>query len=562
MQEIAKAIEKVVKDLFGVDEQVELTRADEQFGDYATNVALRFSKKIGQNPRDIAQKIVDNLSHEGVSKAEVAGPGFINLSLKSSFFVQDILRDIRASGGEYGSNKSGQGTTFVCEFPSPNMAKPFSVGHLRPALQGWAMAQVLRKSGYTVITDNHLGDAGTPFGKWVVGFLRHSSEEKLATDGINELARLYIEINNELKSEKLAGKSELADEVQTWLQKLEAKDPDAVQYSERFNAISLEHMHQVLNRLGIETDYEYGEAKFVARGQELADELLAKGVAVESDGAVIIPLDDHGIETPVMLRKANGTALYATTDLATIEFREKEWNPEKVFIHTGGEQAFYFQQLKVMAQKAGYKDNIHHLWHGLIDQINEDGYREKMSSRKGVVLLNDLLDEAEKKAAELSKDGSQDDIKAVALGAIKFTDFKAERKSGMLFDWETMFNVHGFSGPAVQYAAVRIKSILEKTGVSTQEPDTDYLWQNEHELLLLASTYPMLVEELSKSYELHKLAHYLYSVAQAFNRYYENTRVSDSPEPDRSARIWLISLIGNILQDGLDTLGIPVPEKM
>ena len=196
MHEITKAIEKVVKDLFGVDEQVELTRTDEQFGDYATNVALRLSKKVGQNPREIAQKIVDSLSHEGINKAEVAGPGFINLSLKSSFFVQDILRNIRASGGEYGSNKSGEGITVVCEFPSPNMAKPFSVGHLRPALQGWAMAQILRKSGYTVITDNHLGDYGTPFGKWVVGFLRHSSEEKLATDGINELARLYIEINN------------------------------------------------------------------------------------------------------------------------------------------------------------------------------------------------------------------------------------------------------------------------------------------------------------------------------------------------------------------------------
>lgn len=562
MQEIVIAIEKVVKDLFDVNEQVELTRTDEQFGDFATNIALRLGKKVGRNPREVAQKITENLAHEGIEKIEIAGPGFINLTMKNEYLVNVINRIIHESPKGYGSNNTGDGITVVCEFPSPNMAKPFSVGHLRPALQGWAMAQILRKSGHTVITDNHLGDAGTPFGKWVVGFLRHSSEELLAKDGINELARLYIEVNNELKAEKLSGESELAEEVQAWLQKLEAKDPEAVRYSERFIAISLEHMHQVLKRLGIETDYEYGEAKFVARGQELADELLAKGVAVESDGAIIIPLDEYGIETPAMLRKANGTALYATTDLATIEFREKEWNPEKVFIHTGGEQAFYFQQLKAMSQKAGYKDTIYHLWHGLIDQINEDGSREKMSSRKGVVLLNDLLDEAEKKAAELSKDGDKDDIKAVALGAIKFTDFKADRKSGMLFDWETMFNVHGFSGPAVQYAAVRIKSILEKTGTVELDAAGDYNWESEHELLVQALMYPILVEELSSSYELHKLAHYLYSLTQAFNRYYESTRVSDAPEPQRSARVWLISLIGIILKDGLDTLGIPVPEQM
>lgn len=563
MYEIVGLIQGVVKDLFDEKVDVELMRPDEQFGDYATNIALRLSKKVGQSPREIAEKIAEDLRKDDIfSDVSIAGPGFINLRVKSDALVEWLSSATETAPGDvYGANNTGEGRTVLCEFPSPNMAKPFSVGHIRSALQGWSVAQIMRLSGYRVITDNHVGDAGTPFGKWVVGFKKYSSDEQLEQDGINELARVYIAITADIKDETEAGKSDISDEVQSWLQNLEAGDSEAVAFSERFNQISFDHMHQVMERLGISTDFEYGESRFVTRGKELADELLARGVAKESDGAVIVELDDAGIDTPVMLKKANGTALYATTDLATMEFRDNEWAPEKVFIHTGQEQAFYFTQLNALAKKAGYKDNIVHLWHGLVDQLEESGKRSKMSSRKGVILLNDLLDEGEKRAAEIAKDASVEDVRAVSLGAIKFTDFTADRKKGSLFDWDTMFNVQGFSGPAVQYAAVRIKSILSKATVQPKVSE-GYEWDTEHELLLELLAFPSLIEELSENYELHRLAAYLYNLARALNRYYEKTPILKSSETEQQNRLWLLVTVENVLTTGLDVLGVPVPDKM
>ncbi len=564
MQEITSVIQKAVQDLFNEQVEVELTRTDEQFGDYATNVALRLSKVLDQTPHDIANKIVETLStNSSFSEVTVAGPGFVNIRVQNKVLFETLKTEVSdAPNGIYGANNIGNGKTVVCEFPSPNMAKPFSVGHIRSALQGWSIAQIMRMSGYEVVTDNHLGDTGTPFGKWVVGYLRYGSKEALEKDGINELARVYIAITADIKSEKIAEKNEISNEVQTWLKRLEAKDPEAVEYSEQFNQISLDHMHQVMLRLGISTQYEYGEARYVARGQELADELLKSGVAIESDGAVIVPLDDQSIDTPVMLRKANGTALYATTDLATIEFRQDKWHPTKVFIHTGQEQAFYFRQLKALAVKAGFEDTIEHLWHGLVDQIGESGAREKMSSRKGVILLNDLLDEAESRAALNMEEGTEADVKAVALGAIKFADFTADRKKGLLFDWETMFNVQGFSGPAVQYSAVRINSILAKSQITNPQPSDNFSWEQEHALLLELQTFPVLISELEGNYELHKLSAYLYNLARTLNRYYEKTPILKSDESALESRLWLLGVTHEVFKTGLDILGIPLPGKM
>jgi arginyl-tRNA synthetase len=417
-------------------------------------------------------------------------------------------------------------------------------------------------TGYKVVRDNHVGDSGTPFGKWVAGFLNYSSDEALAKEGIYELARIYVKITEEIKAEQEKGETALQDQVQEWLQKLEAGDERATEYSKRFNKLSFDHMHEIMQRLNIEVDEELGESFYVRRGQELTNKLLEEGVAEKSDGAVIVDLEDKGIETPMMLRKANGTALYSTTDLATIDYREQQWNPEKVFIHTGQEQAFYFQQLKALARKAGYKDNIVHLWHGLVDMLDEDGKRSKMSSRKGVVLLEEFLDKAEEKAKELSKDGAEQDVRAVALAAVKFADFKSDRKTGLLFDWEDMFSLSGFSGPAVQYAAVRINSILAKTEVKTSELDESYDWQAEKQLLLQVAMFPQLLAELGENYQMQKLAHYLYELASEFNRYYEKTPILKADTGVLGARVWTIELVRDVLTTGLDILGISVPKKM
>lgn len=563
-QRIEAIIADILQELELPSLAVEVTRPEEEFGDYATNMALQLAGKTGDKSRDIAQRIADELIKEpDIAEASVAGPGFINLRLHSHVLATRLEQAVKdAPRGIYGASNLGQGKTVLNEFPSPNLAKPYSVGHRRPALQGWAVMKLMQLHGYNTVTDNHIGDYGTPFGRWVVGFLRHSSDEALEKEGIRELARIYIEVTRELKAEKAQEKHELADEVQGWLQKLGAGDAKAVAYAERFRRISLDHMHMVLERLGIATEHELGESFYVKRAQELVDELLDKGIAQISEGAVIVRLDEYGIETPIMIRKANGAVLYATTDLATIEYRQKTWKPEMVFVHTGQEQAFYFRQLKALAQKAGYNDVLIHLWHGLIDQKNEDGTREKMSSRHGVVLLEDLINEAEARIAKLMTAQSSEDISAVAVGAIKFADFAAERHKGLLFDWDTALNLQGFSGPAVQYAAVRVQSILHKAEGISEKLIEGYDWQTEHRLLLQLHDFPHLLMELHDNYQLHKLAGYLYDLSRELNRYYEVTSVLGSSEEARSNRLWLLSVVYSVLKTGLDVLGIAIPKSM
>ena len=562
MHQVKELLQAAVKKVLNEDVSIELTRPEAQFGDFATNIALQLAQKVHQSPRNVAEQIVAALpENDVIASTSIAGPGFINVTVEGKFLAHSLKTEIENTK-PFGSSEEGKGKTVICEFPSPNMAKPFSVGHLRSALQGWTLYKLMKFMGYEVFRDNHVGDSGTPFGKWVVGFLHFSSDEQLEQDGIYELARIYIEVTEAIKREKEQDETTLQDEVQQWLQKLEAGNDEAVAYSERFNKLSFDHMHEMMQRLKIEVDEELGESFYVQRGQELTDDLLQKGVAAKSDGAVVVDLEDEGIDTPIMLRKANGTALYATTDLATIDYRQERWKPEKVFIHTGQEQAFYFKQLKALTKKAGYQDVIVHLWHGLVDMLDERGNRAKMSSRKGVVLLEELLNNAEQKAAEIAKDTTEADTKAIALGAVKFADFKADRKTGLLFDWDDMFSLSGFSGPAVQYAAVRINSILDKAHDEKVPCSETYDWAAEKQLLLRVSEFPALIRELHENYQMQKLAHYLYELASEFNRYYEKAPILKADADTQSCRLWTIQVVRDVLTNGLDILGIAVPQKM
>jgi arginyl-tRNA synthetase len=446
MDLIKLSIQTVIRQLFNTELEVSLSRPDPQFGDYATNVAMQLAKPIGKNPREIAEQLSEKLRETGdYSEVSVDGPGFINLRVSSISLIKTLNEAWSLS---YGENNDGADKTVVVEYPSQNMAKPYSIGHLRSGNQGWSVKRLMEVSGWKVITDNHLGDYGAPFGIWVVGFLKFSSDEKLVEGGVYELGRVYIETKKALKEEKSDGKTVLANQVQQWLQKFENGDKEAIEYSQRFNEISLAHIHAIMNRLQISTDYELGETFFASKGKVLVQDLLIKGIAVQNeDGSIIVPLDEFGIDVPLLLQKSNGTALYATTDLATIMYREETWHPNRVIYAVGGEQQFYFMQLFAMAKKLGIKTELIHLWFGMIDQINDDGTREKMSSRKGVVLMEELLNTAEVKAREIvqGRNVSDEDIKKIALGAIKFSDFTADRRTNILFSWDSIFALSGFS---------------------------------------------------------------------------------------------------------------------
>lgn len=557
-------ISHAVQTLFGVAQEVTLTRPDPQFGDYATNVALQLAKPLGKNPREVAEAIAATLRESGeFSEVTVAGPGFINLRVTAKSLASTLADTWSAT---YGENEDGKGKTVVVEYPSQNMAKPYSIGHLRPGNQGWAAKRLMEATGWTVITDNHLGDYGAPFGIWVVGFLTFSSEEELERDGVYELGRVYIQTKKALKEEKERGESALADKVQDWLLKLENGDEQAVQYSKRFNEISLSHIHEIMERLKISTDHEFGEAFFAPKGKAAVQKLLESGVAVKNDdGSVIVPLDEFGFDVPLLVQKSNGAALYATTDLATILYREEEWHPDRVIYVVGSEQQFYFSQLFAMAKKLGVTTELIHLWFGMIDQINEDGTREKMSSRKGVVLMEELLNTAEAKAREVvsGRDVSDEDIKKIALGAIKFTDFAADRRTDILFDWKSIFALTGFSGPYIQYAAVRVNTILANNTVTADIP-ADYSYEPEKAVLAKLLDYPEVVHLSARDLEPHKIATYLYELGREMNRYYEQTPIATGSVTDtqKTARLELLQKVSHVFTHGLGLLGIEVPERM
>lgn len=559
-----QTLTQIISELYGIDAQPQVSRPAAEFGDYATNVALQLAGKVGKSPREIAEEMATKLRETGsFSEVTIAGPGFINVRVSGASLAARLEAEWSDT---YGQSNIGEGKTVVVEYPSPNMAKPYSVGHLRPGNQGWAARQLMEATGWKVITDNHLGDYGAPLGIWITGFRKFSSEEALAQDGVYELGRVYIITKQALKEEAEKGESALADEVQAWLLKFEAGDPEAVSYSERFNEISLRHIHAVMERLHISTDYELGEAFFAAKGKDAVQTLLTSGVAVQNeDGSIIVPLDDAGFDVPLLVQKSNGAALYATTDLATILYREENWRPDKVIYAAGAEQQFYFSQLFAMAKKLGISTDLFHLWFGVIDQLNEDGTREKMSSRKGVVLMETLLDEAEKKAQAIveGKGVSDEDVKKIALGAIKFSDFISDRRTNILFDWSTIFALTGISGPYVQYAAVRVNKILRDNGNGNATVD-DYTYDAEKDVLAKLLEYPEVVSRAARDIEPHKVANYLYELARELNRYYEATPVatSDIEASIREARLGVLAKVSHVFAHGLGLLGIEVPSQM
>ena len=561
MNKVAEIINQTIKEKFNIEVEVSLTRPRPEFGDFATNIAMQLSGKLSKNPREIADVLLGELSkNEIFEKVEIAGPGFLNLRVSAKSLEKLLSQDF---SDRFGSNNDGEGKLALIDGPSPNMAKPYSVGHLRPGNQGWAAKKLLEFSGWKVITDNHLGDYGTPFGIWVVGFKMFSNDEKLAERGVYELGDVYIKTKAAMKEQGEGG--EIEKQAEEWLLKLEKGDKEAIEFSDRFKEISLKHIHDVMARLKISTDYEYGEAFFAPKGKAAVRKLIESGVAVQNeDGSVIVPLDEYGFDVPLLVQKSNGAALYATNDLATILFREEEFAPDKVVYAVGAEQQFYFSQIFAMAKKLGIKTDLYHLWFGVIDQLNEDGTREKMSSRKGVVLMEELLDKAEARAREIvaGRDVSEEDVKKIALGAIKFSDFAADRRTNILFNWENIFALTGFSGPYVQYSAVRVNNILRKEQNFELVDFENYDFEAEKNVILQLLAFPETVKMAARDLEPHKISKYLYDLAREMNRYYEKTRVSDASEIEKSARLTLLKKVSKTFANGLDLLGIEVPEKM
>ena len=559
-----KRLEKLLAELgeFGLREELIQPGLPELGSDLAMP-CFGLAKELKTDPVRIAEDLAQKLKHPKLERAQAVN-GYLNLWLSSSALAE-ALADWQAESDNLGRLPACNKRVIV-EYFSPNLAKPISAGHLRNLFQGRALANLHRVRGFEVITDNHIGDWGTTFGQWVVGLLRYGNEERLQKEGLKEMGRVYAAVRRALEAEKAADETALRDEIQVWVLKLEKGDEEAWRYHRFFSRITREEMDRILNDLAIEFDEHLGESFYSHQFADILANLEEKGIAErQADRSLIVDLNVQGIKVPLLIQKSNGATLYATSDIATMAHRQQRWQPDKVVYVVGMEQQLHFKQLFAFNRIAHFTsaELIHHAY-GLIEEYDEEGRRHKMSSRSRAVEMEDVLAQATVAASKLTdKHLPAEDIKRIAHGALVFQDFSQGKKHNILFDWERIFSLSEMSGPYVQYAALRLRSILAKAGNRPEaRPVTDYDWRPEHQLLIKVLAFEDVLEAALKDLEPSKIAFYVFGLCQELNRYYEKERVLDSEEGVRNCRLWLLAVIHDHLVFTLAILGIKMPSRM
>ncbi len=540
--------------------------ADELHGDYSTNVAMVMGKNEKKNPRELAEKIKDEIlkqvQSEGVefiNKVEIAGPGFINFYLSKEFLLSEI-GSVMDKGEQYGSNQDGEGKKVIVEFSSPNIAKPFTVGHLRSTIIGDAIANLFEVSGWEVMRDNHLGDWGTQFGKQIYAIKTWGDENK--TDyTVSELVELYVKFHEEAEKNET-----LNDKAREWFKKLEDGDAEARDLWQKCVDWSWVEFDKIYEKLGVSFSKELdngrglGESFFEDKMGVVIEELEENDWYKEGkEGAKLVFFPDDKYP-PAMIMKKDGATLYITRDLATDKYRKEVFKPDLIINEVGMEQKLHFQQLFEMEKMMGWYEEEErvHIGHGLY-RFSEG----KMSTRKGnVIWLEEVLGEAVKRAESLSKNETKDGAEIVGIGALKWNDLKGEVKRNIVFDWDEVLSMKGNSGPYMQYTAVRARSILE--GRRVEKVESYDLW-NDEELALAKWLYRYgeVICEATEKYLPHLVATYLFELAQRFNGFYNKHSVlSADNEEQKKFRLALTSAVVQIIKNGLEILGIQIPEKM
>lgn len=544
---IKKALEKVS----GIkDPQVEFAE-NENFGDYSTNIA--FKAKI--SPADIVKKLEEDKELQSiVEKIEVAGKSFINFWLKKDILVDNLIQ-IDNLKEKYGTLQTGKGKTVVIDYSSPNIAKPFGIGHLHSTIIGQALYNLYKFLGYEVIGDNHLGDWGTQFGK-----LLYMIKEKKVTDfDIEKLEELYVEFHKGAQENP-----KIEDEARNWFKKLEEGDSEAKKIWQKCVDVSMKEFDRIYDLLGLKIDFAFGESYYLSEMEQMInDPKIKKHLTGGEDGAKIIDLSKAGIKTPLMFLKKDGATTYATRDLATISFRVRKWDPDVFIYEVGVEQSLHFRQIFAAARLLGMVDKdveLIHTAHGLY--LAPDG--RKFSTRGGkTIKLEEVLDEAIARAKKLGN--SEPKVaRMVGIGAIKYFDLMHAVGSNVVFDWEKIMNLEGNSGPYLQYTVARTNSVLARLPFKggTLQGGYNDLDLNSEELAILRSLiqFREVIVSAAKNYSPNILCNYLYDLASKFNTFYNQDRIIGSDNED--FRLALTFGVGQVLQNGLGLLGIEAPERM
>ena len=543
-----------------------------EFGDIQINAAMQLAKAEKKQPREIAARIVDAIKdHAAVAKAEVAGPGFVNV------FVRDEWLTANA-GGALAVRDIAAGARVVLDYSSPNVAKPLHIAHIRSIVVGDAIKRALRAVGYDVVADNHLGDWGTQFGKLIVGWRRWRDEAAFARDPVAELLRLYIKFQDESKTkddDELEGAaatqgSSLVAEARAELVKLQRGDPENRALWQKFMDVSMSDLDRLYQRLGVSFDVTLGESFYNDRLAGTVERLVKDGIAEESQGALVVFFkkpDGSDEMPPAIVRKADGGYNYATTDVAGMLYRVERWSPARIIIVTDERQQLHFRQLFAIARRLGVTCSLEHPWFGLM-RLPEG----TISTREGKLIeLEALLDEAETRALTLATEASPDLPEAdrreiarvVGIGAVKYNDLSKDRQTLVTFTWDKALSLSGNSGPYLQYAYARIQSILRKAAGEGASPGAlATLLPSERALLAKLYDYGAAVEAVAAQTRPHLLCDYLYDVAGAFSTFYSEHQVVKAEPALRASRLTLCALTARALGDGLRLLGIDVLDRM
>jgi arginyl-tRNA synthetase len=566
---------------------------DARHGDFQTNVALVHAKEAKANPRDLAAKLAEAIElGDMIEKPEIAGPGFLNFRLKTEYLARQITE--RWDDDRLGIPVVSKPEVIVVDYSGPNIAKEMHVGHLRSTILGDALARLYCFLGHRVIADNHIGDWGTGFGMILFGYKRDGDPEKLQKDPFGHLEEIYIRIRAESKADEAVNEASKRELV-----KLQQGDAENRKLWEQFRKYSLEALDVIYQRLGVQFDYTLGESFYNDMLPGVVKELLEKGIARESEGAVAIFSDgkpaqkddpflvaDSGEfrDNPLLVRKSDGGFNYATTDLATIRYRQKEFRPQRSIYVVDGRQQMHFRQLFAAARRWGYEDvQLEHVWFGTILGPDKKPFKSRDG---GDIKLRSLMAEAEERAGKIIAEKRPDleehkrHVLAgiIGLGALKYADLAQNRNLDYVFSWDKLLAFDGNTAPYLQNAYVRTRSIFRKAGEQTMAE----IFQKIRDQVKLDPTRPAIV--LSEPVELeiarklldfgdsvliaaeecrpHYLCLYLFELATLFHRFWEACPVLTAEETVRNSRLILCDLTGRTLAQGLNLLGIDVVEQM
>jgi arginyl-tRNA synthetase len=538
-----------------------------EFGDYSTNLAFLVAKELKKKPSEIANQIAKSVEKEKIfERVEVKEPGFINFFLSLDFLFEE-LRKILKEKENFGKSKIGKGKTVIIDYSSPNIAKPFGIGHLRSTIIGQALYNIYKFLGYKVIGDNHLGDWGTQFGKLIFA-IKKWGKKKVEDYSIEELEELYVKFHKEAEKNP-----QLEEEGRKWFKKLEEGDKGAKRIWKILVKISLKEFERIYKLLEVKFDFSLGESFYEPMTKEVIEELKERKIAKESQGALIIEFPKN--EFPlVILQKSDGTTTYFTRDLATIKYRLKRWNPDLIIYEVGADQQLHFQQLFKTVEILGWakKTKFVHVAHGL--------YRTKtgkFSTRRGeTVHLEDVLKEAIERAKEiieksetsrgLTEREKEKISKIVGIGAVKYNDLSQHPSKDIIFDWEKVLNLKGNSAPYLQYTFVRCQSVLRKAKklqIENFKLQIEKLKKEEIDILREIYKFPEIVEEAAEKFSPNLICNFIFDLAKKYNLFYDLYPILKAEDEEiKNFRLILTKSVAQIIKNSLSLLGIQTPEKM